>query len=58
MRILPAIDLINGHCVRLLQGDFNRVTKYNSDPLAQAKFIKNFGIFQAEYLHCLKILKN
>jgi phosphoribosylformimino-5-aminoimidazole carboxamide ribotide isomerase len=41
MRILPAIDLKNGHCVRLLQGDFNRVTKYNSDPLAQANYFKS-----------------
>lgn len=40
MRILPAIDLKNGHCVRLLQGDFNKVTKYNSDPLAQANYFK------------------
>tara|TARA_B100001996_G_C18632977_1_gene582523 strand:- start:411 stop:1130 length:720 start_codon:yes stop_codon:yes gene_type:complete len=40
MRILPAIDLKNGHCVRLLQGNFNKATKYNSDPLAQANYFK------------------
>jgi len=32
MRILPAIDLKNGKCVRLLKGDFNNVTEYNCDP--------------------------
>ena len=29
MTILPAIDIKNGKCVRLLQGDFNQLTDYN-----------------------------
>ena len=35
MKILPAIDLQNGRCVRLLKGDFKVVTEYNHDPIAQ-----------------------
>ena len=41
MKILPAIDLKNGNCVRLLKGDFNKVTEYNSDPLAQVEIFKS-----------------
>ena len=52
MRILPAIDLKNGHCVRLLQGDFNLVTKYNSDPLAQANYFKSN---QLNHLHIVDL---
>jgi phosphoribosylformimino-5-aminoimidazole carboxamide ribotide isomerase len=36
MEIIPAIDLLDGRCVRLYQGDFARVTAYDSDPLALA----------------------
>jgi len=32
MKIIPAIDLKEGKCVRLLQGDFDRTTEYSSDP--------------------------
>ena len=32
MIIYPAIDLIEGHAVRLLHGDFNHVTRYDSHP--------------------------
>ena len=34
MRLIPAIDLKDGHCVRLLRGDFNAETRYGSDPQA------------------------
>lgn len=34
MKIIPAIDLKNGKCVRLFQGDFDRTTEYSSDPAA------------------------
>ncbi|NQW21144.1 MAG: 1-(5-phosphoribosyl)-5-[(5-phosphoribosylamino)methylideneamino]imidazole-4-carboxamide isomerase [Chloroflexi bacterium] len=37
MDILPAIDLRNGHCVRLTQGDYNRETVFDDDPVAVAK---------------------
>lgn len=36
MIIIPAIDLKDGKCVRLAQGDFNRVTVYADDPVAMA----------------------
>ena len=36
MEIIPAIDLLNGKCVRLNQGNYNEVTKFNSDPVKQA----------------------
>tara|TARA_Y100001968_G_C19409538_1_gene745522 strand:+ start:1151 stop:1918 length:768 start_codon:yes stop_codon:yes gene_type:complete len=36
MEIIPAIDLLNGMCVRLNQGDYNKVTQFNADPVAQA----------------------
>jgi phosphoribosylformimino-5-aminoimidazole carboxamide ribotide isomerase len=37
MNILPAIDLINGECVRLVQGDYNQKTVYNNNPVEVAK---------------------
>lgn len=37
MRVIPAIDLKDGHCVRLFQGDFDKVTSYGSDPLQIAR---------------------
>ncbi len=36
MEIIPAIDLLNGTCVRLNQGNYAKVTQFNSDPIAQA----------------------
>ena len=37
MQIIPAIDILGGHVVRLRQGSFDEVTIYNADPLDQAK---------------------
>ena len=36
MEIIPAIDLLDGACVRLHQGDYNQVTRFSEDPVAQA----------------------
>ena len=36
MKIIPAIDVLNGKCVRLKQGDFNLQTIYNEDPVEVA----------------------
>jgi phosphoribosylformimino-5-aminoimidazole carboxamide ribotide isomerase len=36
VKVIPAIDLREGKCVRLLQGDFDRQTNYSKDPLALA----------------------
>ena len=42
MEIIPAIDLIDGKCVRLVQGDYNQKTIYNDDALEVAKdFLKS-----------------
>ena len=44
MEIIPAIDLINGHCVRLSAGDFARQTTYDSDPVAVAQRFADAGL--------------
>ena len=36
MQIIPAIDLLDGQCVRLHQGDYDQVTRFSDDPVAQA----------------------
>jgi len=36
MDVIPAIDLLDGQCVRLHQGDYGQVTRFGEDPLAQA----------------------
>jgi len=43
MIIFPAIDIKGGECVRLLKGDFNKITKYKKSPLNQAKEFFNLG---------------
>lgn len=42
--IIPAIDLIDAKCVRLSQGDYNRKTVYNENPLEVAKMFEDAGI--------------
>jgi len=44
IEIIPAIDLIDGKCVRLIQGDFEQKTKYNDNPLEVAKAFEDAGI--------------
>ena len=44
MEIIPAIDLINGQCVRLSAGDFARQTTYDADPVAVAKRFADAGL--------------
>ena len=44
MQIIPAIDLIDGKCVRLTKGDYNAVKEYNSDPLEVARQFEGAGI--------------
>ena len=43
IQIIPAIDIIEGKCVRLTQGDFQRKTEYG-DPLEIAKQFEDHGI--------------
>jgi phosphoribosylformimino-5-aminoimidazole carboxamide ribotide isomerase len=44
MEIIPAIDIINGKCVRLTKGDFNQQKIYNENPLEVAKLFEDAGI--------------
>ncbi|HCJ4363693.1 TPA: tRNA-dihydrouridine synthase, partial [Listeria innocua] len=52
MQIFPAIDLKNGQCVRLFQGDFSKKIIVNEDPIAQAKSFAKNG---ATYLHIVDL---
>lgn len=52
MRIIPAIDIIDGKCVRLSQGDYNTKKIYNENPLEVAKLFENSGI---KYLHLVDL---
>ena len=44
IQIIPAIDLIDGHCVRLTQGDYSQKKTYNENPLEVAKSFEDAGI--------------
>ena len=52
MRIIPAIDIIEGKCVRLSKGDYNTKIIYNENPLEVAKSFEAHGI---EYLHLVDL---
>lgn len=52
MRIIPAIDIIDGKCVRLSQGDYNSKKIYNENPLEVAKQFQDHGI---KYLHLVDL---
>ena len=43
MKCLPAIDILDGKCVRLTKGDFDKSKIYNESPLDQAKIFENAG---------------
>jgi phosphoribosylformimino-5-aminoimidazole carboxamide ribotide isomerase len=43
MIIFPAIDIKGGKCVRLLKGDFNKITQYEKTPLEQANEFSDLG---------------
>lgn len=52
MKIIPAIDIIDGKCVRLSKGDYNTKKIYNEDPLEVAKEFESFGI---QFLHLVDL---
>lgn len=52
MRIIPAIDLINGKCVRLTKGDYATQKIYNENPLEVAKYFEDNGL---QYLHLVDL---
>ena len=52
MKIIPAIDLKDGKCVRLFKGDFGRQTEYSDDPLGMAL---RFAALAVETLHIVDL---
>ncbi|WP_299242345.1 1-(5-phosphoribosyl)-5-[(5-phosphoribosylamino)methylideneamino]imidazole-4-carboxamide isomerase [uncultured Aquimarina sp.] len=52
MRIIPAIDIIDGKCVRLSKGDYDTKKIYNENPLEVAKEFEDHGI---QYLHLVDL---
>jgi phosphoribosylformimino-5-aminoimidazole carboxamide ribotide isomerase len=52
MKIIPAIDIIDGKCVRLSKGDYDTKKIYNENPLEVAKEFESFGI---RYLHLVDL---
>ena len=52
MRLIPAIDIIDGKCVRLSKGDYSTKKIYNESPLEVAKEYENHGI---KYLHLVDL---
>ena len=52
MKLFPAIDLFDGKAVRLLRGEYDKMTVYNDDPPAQARIFKDAG---AEFLHVVDL---
>lgn len=52
MRLIPAIDIIQGQCVRLSKGDFNTKKVYNLNPLEVAKSFEDNGI---KHLHLVDL---
>ena len=52
MKIIPAIDIIDGKCVRLSKGNYNSQITYNQNPLEVAKTYEDHGI---EFLHLVDL---
>ena len=52
MEIIPAIDIKDGKCVRLLQGDYDQVTVFSDDPVEMALRWESEG---SEYLHIVDL---
>ena len=52
MYLLPAIDILNGSVVRLAKGDYDAVTVYENDPVAQALVFAEQG---AEWIHVVDL---
>lgn len=52
MKIIPAIDIIDGRCVRLTQGDYKQIKTYSDDPLSIAKQFEDAGL---KFLHLVDL---
>ena len=52
MKIIPAMDIINGKCVRLSQGDYHSKKEYDKDPIDMALIFEDYGL---KYLHLVDL---
>lgn len=52
MRLIPAIDLKDGKCVRLFKGDFEKTTEYSNDPVAVAR---RFSALDVQEMHIVDL---
>ena len=52
MNLIPAIDLLDQKCVRLLRGDFDQVTFYDKDPIQLAAHYESLG---CKHLHLVDL---
>lgn len=52
MRIYPAIDIIDSHCVRLIRGDYSQKTVYSESPIEVAKKWESLG---GEFIHVVDL---
>lgn len=52
MLLIPAIDLLDGRCVRLLRGSFSEATRYDADPVEMARSFAGLG---ARWLHVVDL---
>ena len=52
MKLIPAIDLMNGKCVRLFKGDFNKIKNFSKEPHEQAKYWEKEG---AKWIHIVDL---
>jgi phosphoribosylformimino-5-aminoimidazole carboxamide ribotide isomerase len=52
MKIIPAIDLLDGKCVRLLKGNYSNVTEYNNSPTEQVYKFRDAGF---KYIHIVDL---
>ena len=52
MKVIPAIDIKNGKCVRLKKGNFSDITIYSGSPLEQARLFKDNGF---DFIHVIDL---
>jgi len=52
MKIIPAIDLLDGKCVRLLKGDYSKISNYNNNPVDQINAFTKAGF---DYIHIIDL---
>jgi phosphoribosylformimino-5-aminoimidazole carboxamide ribotide isomerase len=52
LEIIPAIDIINGSCVRLFKGDYKKISQYSTDPILVAKKWESLG---ASWIHIIDL---